>query len=245
MVGRHSLGIGRVVSTGFVLEHNVRLIVLEASIRADSETELRAEMDGRVDGFESAHEEHNAALLKSYIEAEVLRQGGRKVRRWAGLSGPIRVWLVQGRSLEEDDGGRDGVGEETHPRGERLRFVAGGGVGVGFGVGWLAIGQKQAKQVDRFSQMGMESVEGVDVDGDRLREAECLWRNGSKLETESLDVQACVSNSADSSQGEYRNAAITPLTMRVPTRVMVPLTRSLRGVLITSVLPGSTGASRA
>lgn len=37
----------------------------------------------------------------------------------------------------------------------------------------------------------------------------------------------------------------TPLTILVPTRVTCPLTISFRGVLTTSVLPGSTGASSA
>lgn len=38
---------------------------------------------------------------------------------------------------------------------------------------------------------------------------------------------------------------LTPFTILVPTRVTCPLTISLRGVLTTSVLPGSTGASSA
>lgn len=41
--------------------------------------------------------------------------------------------------------------------------------------------------------------------------------------------------------GEMR----TPLIIRVPTRVIVPLTVSFRCVLMTSVLPGSMGASSA
>lgn len=80
MVGGQPPGIGHVISTGFVFEHNVGLVVFEASIRADSETELRAEMDGRVDGLEGAHDEHNAAFLEGDVEAKVLRQGRRKVR---------------------------------------------------------------------------------------------------------------------------------------------------------------------
>jgi hypothetical protein len=99
--------------------------------------------------------------------------------------------------------------------------------------------------------MGMEGVEHVDVDGKRLREGECLWRNGSKLETESLHVcpNASVMQFHVTRRKKKRDrmlqCVITPLTMRVPTRVMVPLTRSLRGVLMTSVLPGSTGARSA
>lgn len=37
----------------------------------------------------------------------------------------------------------------------------------------------------------------------------------------------------------------TPLTMRVPTRVIVPFTISFRGVLSTNVQPGSIGARSA
>lgn len=80
MIGGQPPGIRHVISSGLVLEHNVGLVVLEASIRADSKTELRAEMDGRVDGFKGAHDEHDAAFLKGDVEAKVLRQGRRKVR---------------------------------------------------------------------------------------------------------------------------------------------------------------------
>lgn len=38
--------------------------------------------------------------------------------------------------------------------------------------------------------MGVEGVEDVDVDGEGLREGECLRRNGSELETEGLVCDA-------------------------------------------------------
>lgn len=80
MIGGQPPGIGHVVSPGLVLEHNVGFVMFEASVRADSETELRAEMDGGIDGFQGAQDEHDAAFLKSDVEAKVLRQGRRKVR---------------------------------------------------------------------------------------------------------------------------------------------------------------------
>lgn len=79
MIGGQPPGIGHVISPGLVLEHNVGFVVFEASVRADSETELRAEMHGRVDGLEGAHDKHNAAFLKGDVEAKVLRQGRLKV----------------------------------------------------------------------------------------------------------------------------------------------------------------------
>lgn len=116
MVGGNPLGIGVVVSPGLVLEDDVHLVVLEAPERADSEAELRAEVDGGVDGFEGAHEEDDTAFLERDVEAKVLRQGWCKVRSGAGLRGPACVCLVDGRSLEKSDGGRYGVCEDAHPR---------------------------------------------------------------------------------------------------------------------------------
>lgn len=106
MVGGDPFSIGIVVSPGLVFEDHVHLVVLEAPERADSKAELRAEVDGGVNGLERAHEEDDAALLEGYVEAEVLRQRWCEVRRWARLGGPGRVCLVEGWSLEESDGRR-------------------------------------------------------------------------------------------------------------------------------------------
>lgn len=116
MVGGNPLGVGIVVSPGLVFEDDVHLVVLEAPERADSESELRAEVYGGVDGLEGAHEEDDAAFLERDVEAKVLRQGRCKMRRRTGLRGPACVWLVEGRSLEDSDGGRYGVCEEAHSR---------------------------------------------------------------------------------------------------------------------------------
>lgn len=80
MIGGQPPGIRHVISSGLILEHNVGLVMFEASVRADSETELRAKMHGRVDGLEGTHDEDNAAFLKGDVEAKVLRQGRRKMR---------------------------------------------------------------------------------------------------------------------------------------------------------------------
>jgi hypothetical protein len=81
----------------------------------------------------------------------------------------------------------------------------------------------------------MDGVVGVEGEG--------LVGEGSK--TKMYRLQCDVSWDISAYTYTLQIGARTPFTILVPTLVTVPLTISLRGVLSTSVLPGSMGASSA
>lgn len=141
---------------------------------------------------------------------------------------PAGVGLVDGRALEQGDGLGEGVGEEGEGGGKRGRVV-----------GRFAR-EVESEEVDGLGEVRVEGVEGVDVDVGRGREGDGLGGQRAELEIERLEERQPW-DGGEGGPGRKR----TPLTMRLPTRVMVPLTLSLRGVLMTRVLPGSMGASRA
>ncbi len=82
-------------------------------------------------------------------------------------------------------------------------------------------------------------------------EARWMGRSGFSVSVSagsvrSLSWMACLSGVSAADRGHRREGGgRTPRTIRVPRRVMCPFTISFRGVLTTSVLPGSVGARRA
>lgn len=89
----------------------------------------------------------------------------------------------------------------------------------------------------------MEIGEWREVDGRGRRDGVGLVWVGSQTEGEGLYLLfSLFAFEERKGKGENRR---TPFTILVPTRVTCPLTISFRGVLTTSVLPGSTGASSA
>lgn len=223
-----ALGLGAAIAAGPESEDEVHLVVLEAADGADGEGELGAEVDGGAGGLEGAQVQDDTALLQAHVEAEVGGERRGEVVRRTGAGLPGGVGGGEGRALEERGGRGEGVGDDDESRGES-RHVVGGRAGGGEG-----------EEVDGLGEVRVEGVEGVNVDRVRGREGDGLGGERAELEVEGLFAV-----SAFYIIGFNMRVSRTPLTMRVPTRVIVPLTRSLRGVLMTSVLPGSMGASRA
>lgn len=104
----------------------------------------------------------------------------------------------------------------------------------------------EGEEVDGLGEQGVEVRQGGELDGVFWVDGVRLVGVGSQFQGQGLRGHKGQSGLRDAFGWSIGGSwSRTPLTSRVPTRVMCPLTISFLWVLTTRVLPGSTGARRA